>query len=163
MKKSELLCSPGQRWAEFRFGVVGSLLSDPPAKGELHGRLQKLAETSWTHPVTEEKFRLGLSTVERWYYASLNHDQDPLGALRRKVRGDSGISRLLSSDVKSWLQTNYRAHPSWSGQLHCDNLKVWREQNPTVGAMPSYPSVIRYMRALHRAGWRRRKGSKTEK
>ena len=150
MKKSKLHCSLPQRWAEFRFGVVGGLLSDPPAKGELHGRLQKLAETSWTHPMTEEKFRLGLSTIERWYYSSLKQDHDPLGALRRKLREDSGVTRLFSTEVKKWLQTNYRSHPSWSGQLHCDNLKVWTEQHPTAGTMPSYPSVIRYMRAR---GW----------
>ena len=33
-------------WARFRFSVVGSLLSSPPARGELKGALQALAAAS---------------------------------------------------------------------------------------------------------------------
>jgi hypothetical protein len=150
MKKQNIQRTIHQRWAEFRFGVIGGLLSDPPDKGELHSRLQILAQTQWTHPMTEEKITIALSTLERSYDAALKQNQDPLKAFRRKLREDRGNTRCLSLEVKNWLQTNYRNHPSWSGQLYSDNLKVWLEQNPTFGLAPSYPNIIRYIR---NRGW----------
>ena len=142
-----------QLWAEFRFGVIGALLSNPPGPSELRSRLTQLSETQWRHPIKAEVFKLSLPTIERWYYASHKQAKDPVGALRRKLRKDSGTTRHLSLEVKNWLQNNYRSHPSWSGQLHCDNLKVWLEQNPNYGMTPSYPTVIRYMRGR---GWNKK-------
>jgi len=150
MKKCETLRSSHQAWAEFRFGVVGGLLSNPPAPGELRSRLKQLSETEWKHPLRDEKFKLSLPTLERWYYASLKQGKDPVGALRRKLRRDSGTTRHLGLEIKNWLQNNYRAHASWSAQLHWDNLKVWLEQNPSYGMAPSYPTIVRYMRTK---GW----------
>jgi len=43
------------RWAEFRFGVVGSLLSAHPVRGELEQALQALAKRIWTHPITGDQ------------------------------------------------------------------------------------------------------------
>lgn len=150
MKKSEAVRSPHQLWAEFRFGVIGALLSNPPEPGELRSRLKQLSETEWKHPISGMKFRVSLPTVERWYYASSKQDKDPVGVLRRKLRCDSGTTRHLTPEMKTWLQNNYRAHPSWSGQLHCDNLKVWLEQNPSCGMASSYATILRYMRLK---GW----------
>lgn len=150
MKKQKTERSSHQLWAEFRFGVVGALLSNPPDKGELRLRLKLLSETEWTHPTTGQKFKISLPTVERWYYASLKQDKDPVGALRRKLRADSGTTRHLTPEIKNWMQNNYRAHPSWSGQLHCDNLRAWLVANPSFGMAPSYPTVLRYMRIK---GW----------
>jgi transposase InsO family protein len=150
VKKSER--SSHQLWAEFRFSVVGALLANPPPAGELRARLKELAVTEWAHPLKEERFQVSLPTIERWYYASLSQDKDPLGVLRRKLRADSGTTRHLTPEIKSWLQNNYRAHPSWSGQLHADNLRVWLGNNPSYGAAPSYPTVLRYMR---NSGWSR--------
>jgi putative transposase len=39
-------------WARFRFSVVGSLLSSPPARGQLKTALRTLADKTWTHPVS---------------------------------------------------------------------------------------------------------------
>lgn len=153
MLKRERVRSSHQLWAEFRFGVVGALLASPPESGELRLRLKQLSETEWKHPIKAEKFNLSFATVERWYYASLKQDNDPVGALRRKLRRDSGTTRHLSLEVKNWLQNNYRSHPSWSAQLHWDNLKVWLEQNPTYGMSPSYPTIVRYMRSR---GWEKK-------
>jgi transposase InsO family protein len=158
MKKQKTERSSHQRWAEFRFGVVGALLASPPEAGELRLRLRELAETEWAHPIGGNKFRVSLPTIERWYYASLNQDKDPVGALRRKLRSDSGTTRHLTPELKNWLQNNYRAHPSWSGQLHCDNLRIWSSQHPTFGAMPSYPTVLRYMRSQ---GWQKKPRSRS--
>ena len=150
MRHKKSARSTHQLWAEFRFGVVGALLANPPEAGELRARLKELAATEWAHPVEERKFQISLPTIERWYYASLKQDKDPLGALRRKLRHDSGTTRHLTPEIKNWLQNNYRAHPSWSGQLHTDNLRVWLASNPSFGALPSYPTVLRYMRIQ---GW----------
>lgn len=142
--------SSHQLWAEFRFGVVGALLADPPEKKELQKRLKNLSEREWTHPIDQKKIRISFSTIERWYYKSLNQDKDPVGVLRRKLRCDSGTTRHLTPEIKNWLQNNYAQHPSWSGQLHCDNLKAWLSGNPICGMAPSYATVLRYMRIK---GW----------
>jgi hypothetical protein len=39
--------STAARWARFRFSVVGSLLSSPPAQGELKAALRLLAAKTW--------------------------------------------------------------------------------------------------------------------
>ena len=44
--------STGALWARFRFSVVGSLLSSPPARGALQAAIRSLAEKTWSHPVT---------------------------------------------------------------------------------------------------------------
>ena len=47
----------GAKWAQFRFGVVGPLLSSPPAKGELQTRLKELSEKSWLPPRERERVK----------------------------------------------------------------------------------------------------------
>lgn len=39
-------------WARFRFSVVGSLLSSPPARGALKTAIRCLAEKTWCHPIS---------------------------------------------------------------------------------------------------------------
>ena len=77
-------------WARFRFSVVGSLLSSPPARGELKATIEALAEKIWTHPVSGHEIRFSAVTIERWYYQARREKQDPLGVLRRAVRKDCG-------------------------------------------------------------------------
>ncbi len=38
-------------------------------------------------------------------------------------------------------------HPNWSYQLHSDNLAVLAEQQPELGLVPSYVSVLRFMKS----------------
>lgn len=153
MKKIKPERSLHQLWAEFRFGVVGALLSNPPGNQELLRRLKELSETVWTHPIEDRKFRISFPTIERWYYKSLKYEKDPVGVLRRKLRRDSGTTRHLTPEMKTWLQNNYREHPSWSGQLHCDNLKAWLAGNPSYGMECSYATVLRYMKIK---GWEKK-------
>lgn len=145
-----------QLWAEFRFGVVGGLLSAPAESGELADRMRELASKEWRHPITGEKVVFGISTIERWYYEARNKKVDPVGALRRKLRSDSGTTRHMSQEIKSWLMNSHRQHAQWSYQLHVDNLKVWLESHPECGMVPSYASVLRYMKTM---GWLRKKRS----
>jgi hypothetical protein len=83
-KKNDVL-KGDQRWAQFRFSIIGRLLASPPARGQLKNQLEELASKQWQHPITGEMFKLGASTIERWYYRSLNEVQDPVGILSRKL------------------------------------------------------------------------------
>src|ERR1017187_7144999 len=133
--------------ARFRFSVWGPLLAAPPQRGELQARLEELAAQKWRHPISGQWVEFGLSTIERWYYTALNEQQDPVAALRRKVRSDQGQHPALSSQLREVLNLQYRQHPHWSYQLHADNLAVVAEQQPALGAMPSYASILRFMKA----------------
>jgi hypothetical protein len=55
-----------ERWAHFRFSVIGHLLVAPPARGELQARLKELAAKKWQHPISGKWIILGASTLERW-------------------------------------------------------------------------------------------------
>jgi len=138
-----------QRWAEFRFSVIGPLLASPPGKGELGRELKRLAAKSWRHPITGQPKRFGVSTIERWYYQALRSSakEGPVEVLRRKVRSDHGRHPALSAKVAEALAAQYRQHPSWSYQLHYDNLVALAESQPELGPLPSYRSVLRFMKA----------------
>jgi len=134
-------------WARLRFAVVGPLLSAPPEKGELRSELEKLAAKTWCHPMTDEPMRFGVSTIERWYYAAKNERQDPVGALRRRVREDAGLARGMPATLAQALRAQYDAHKTWSVKLHVDNLRVQVAQDPSLGPLPSYSTVRRYMKS----------------
>ena len=68
------------------------------------------------------------------------------GALRRAVRKDCGKISLAPA-LAERLHLQYRDHPDWSCQLHYDNLAALVEADPTLGKLPSYSTVKRYMRA----------------
>lgn len=135
------------RWARLRFAIIGPLLAAPPEPGDLQGMLARLAAQHWRHPVTSESVQFALSTIERWFYAAKNARTDPVGALRRSVRKDAGHQRSLSALLAQALHAQYQAHPSWTAQLLYDNLAVHVAENATLGPLPSYASVRRYLKA----------------
>jgi putative transposase len=136
-------------WARFRFSVVGSLLSSPPARGALKTAIHDLAGKTWSHPVTGCEVQFSAVTIERWYYTALRRHDDPVGALRRAVRKDCGQVSLAAA-LAERLGLQYREHPHWSYQLHYDNLAAVVKAEPALGPLRSYPTVRRYMRAH---GW----------
>jgi putative transposase len=136
-----------EKWAHFRFSVIGPLLAAPPEPGRLTVALEELAGKLWRHPITGEWRQLGRSTIERWYYRALHEPNDPVGVLARKVREDCGTHPSMSGELCRLLTTQYRQHPSWSYQLHADNLAALVAQDPKLGRVPSYPSVLRFMQA----------------
>lgn len=140
--------SKHQKWAEFRFTVIGALLSGVSTDGNLKEELKGLSEMSWWHPITKEAKRYSYSTIERWYYQAKNKDKDPVGSLRRKLRSDSGTTRHMSLEIKNWLQNNYRNYMNWSYRLHYDNLIAHLNAHPEDGMPPSYASVVRYMQRM---------------
>jgi transposase InsO family protein len=135
-----------ERWAHLRFGVVGGLLASPPEPGELHAELLKLAAKTWRHPTTGQPVRFGLSTIERWYYAALKVN-DPVRALERKLREDSGSCRVLTGKLAAVLRAQYAEHPSWSYKLQLDNLAAQVSSDASLGKLPSYATLRRYMLA----------------
>lgn len=135
------------RWAELRFSVVGPLLASPPKRGELVIALDALASRHWLHPATGHEVRFEVPTIERWYYQARNAGVDRIGALRKKERSDAGTHRSMELGVRAALRTQHEAHPTWSYQLHADNLAVVCEQDNSLGGCPSYTTVRRYMQA----------------
>ena len=133
-------------WARLRFAIVGPLLATPPEGRTLRPILEELAERTWTHPRTGLGISFGVSTIERWYYIARAAD-DPVRALRRRRRADAGGARVLSSPMNEAIRAQYRAHPGWTMQLHLDNLVALGATDPALGAVPSYSTLRRFLRA----------------
>lgn len=137
-----------ERWAQLRFSVVGHLLAAPPARGDLQRELERLAEKKWRHPVTGAPTTFGVSTIERWYYEAKRAPIDPVGRLRQKVRKDLGRRIAITDVVAQAIHALYEANRSWSYQLCYDNLVAWAEADRTLGAVPAYATVRRYMKSV---------------
>lgn len=135
------------RWAELRFSIVGTLLSSPPEPGQLAERLLELSQRQYTHPSRGEPVRFGVSTIERWYYQA-RAAQKPIAALERKVPKHAGSHPSVSSLLAAAIAAQHAQHPSWSYQLHYDNLVTLVAQTPALGPLPSYPTVRRYMKRV---------------
>lgn len=130
-------------WAEFRFGVVGALLSSPPERGALQAALAELSQRVWRHPLTGDPVRYGASTIERWYYRCATERRSPVEVLRRKPRSDRGRTRVLAAEMKEVLINQHREHPSWSYQLHADNIRTVCEARGV--RLPSAVTIRRWM------------------
>ena len=142
-----------QLWARFRFAVIGELLSCPPPKGQLQKALDRLARQHYQHPIDPgRRICFGRSTIERWYYKA-RATPDPIAALGRRIRRDAGIRWSMTETLLAALKAQYEAHRRWNVQLHYDNLKAMARQQPQLGPIPSYKTVLRCMRDN---GWIRR-------
>jgi hypothetical protein len=70
----------------------------------------------------------GRSTIERWFYQARKAAHDPMASLRdRKRPCDAGAS--LSPQA---VRAQYHEHPSWTCQLHYDNLKITLDEANTT-------------------------------
>jgi transposase InsO family protein len=150
-----------ERWANLRHSIIGVLLAAPPRRGELRAALEVLADRTWQHPVTGKPVRFAYSTLERWLYlARRAGDGDTVKALRRRVRKDAGMRRAVSALLVAALVKQHRDHPTWSYQLHADNLVALAEADASLGHAPSYTTVRRLMksRGLFRQKRRARHG-----
>jgi putative transposase len=146
MKKTSPLSRSHERWAQFRFSVIGPLLAAPPSAGQLQEQLRALAAKKWRHPISGEWTVFGFSTLERWYYKA-RLVNGPIAALQRKIRSDHGQHPSVSPQLLELVREQYRQHPSWSYQLHFDNLRVVVEKQPQAGPMPCYVSLVRCMKS----------------
>lgn len=134
-----------RKWAHFRFSIIGGLLARPPCKGDLRKEIEKLARRLYADPTKEGWVTFGPSTIERWYYRALNAE-DPIKALGRKIRSDAGKPTAISPQLLETLGNQYAQYPHWSYQLHADNLEALVEEQPHLGVMPSYSTVLRRMK-----------------
>lgn len=133
------------------------LLSSPPGSGETGKRLRSLAAQTWMHPETGVPVRFGFSTIEQWYYRARQSD-NPIAALTTLPRKDSGENKAMSPALLSKLERQYQLHPRWSYDLHHQNLAVIAGRDEQkYGAMPSYATLRRRMRAL---GWTKKRRPK---
>lgn len=135
-----------EAWGNFRFSVVGQLLSSPPGKGELRRELEALSQRKWEHPVTGEAVQFTVSTIEDWYYRAKAARHSPVKALEWKLRQDVGRCRVLTDPVQRAIETLHQQHPGWSHQLHYDNLLAIAAQK-ALGEIPSYATVRRFRHA----------------
>lgn len=145
------------RWARLRFQIVGPLLARPPEAGELRPRLEELAGQHWKHPTTGEVVRFGVSTIERWYYQARNEPNEPVRALERQLRSDAGQQSSVSAALSRAVALQHKQHPQWSYLLHYDNLVALAEQDESLGSVPSYTTVRRFMKAHGLVKQRRRR------
>jgi transposase InsO family protein len=138
------------------------LLSAPPAPGELKAALEALSRQYFNHPIFEgRKIRLARSTIERWFYTAKNA-RNPIEALRRSVRRDAGRFKAMDPRMVEALLAQYREYPYWTCKLHHDNLAALLLSNPNLGALPSYPSLVRFMRAKGLLRLRRTRNEKRQ-
>jgi len=158
MEKDDDHARPHERWAHLRFAVIGPLLAAPPARGDLKSELLTLSEKVWRHPLTNEPLTFGLSTIERWLYQAKGERRDPVLALKKKLRRDQGKHRAFLAALGDALLLQHKAHPSWSIQLHHDNLAVLCEQDAALGRLPSYTSMRRFFRTSGLKKTPRRRG-----
>src|SRR5450432_2466584 len=139
------------RWARLRFSIIGQLLAAPPEHGELRTHIEALAAKPYRHPTTGETCRFSVSTIERWFYAAKGA-ADPVAVLARKVPSHAGTHLAMPAKVAAALEAQYRQHPGWSFQLHHDNMVALAREDPTLGRIPSYTTLCRYMKTC---GWLR--------
>jgi putative transposase len=138
--------TPAERLAEFRLKIIGSLLASPPKKGDLYKQLRALSKKTWIHPITGHPVCYGRSTIERWYYKVKGEQHQLLKHLSPSTRSDYGLFKSLNQMVKDAIEKQYHQHENWSVQLHVDNLLVRIEQEQLQEKLPSYSSILRYMR-----------------
>lgn len=146
------------RWAQWRFAIIGPLLAAPPPAGQLRGELQALADKTWTHPIRGTALQVSVATIERWFYRARGVN-NPVAVLRRCPREDRGRFRRLSAAVIQVLQAQYARHPGWTVQLHYDNLQASANEQAALQPLASYSTIRRFMKAR---GWYRQRPSKRQ-
>lgn len=134
------------RWARLRFSIVGPLLASPAVSGELGEAIAELSRRPWRHPTTGEAIGFSAKTIERWYYA-VRSEHDPLRALERKVPKHAGTQPSVTPAVAAAIGQQYADHPTWSYQLHYDNLRALAKQDTSLGKLPGYATLCRFMKA----------------
>jgi transposase InsO family protein len=112
--------------------------------GELGDKFIELSKIKWAHPITREPVAYGSSTIERWYYLAKDA-HDPVSVLSRQLRKDRGTHPSMTEALIKALIAQHRAHPSWSYQLHADNLTALAQLD-ALGDVPSYSTILRFMR-----------------
>ena len=149
------------RWARLRLQIIGTLLASPPEAGELKAQIEALAARPWRHPTTGEVERYSFKTIERWFYAARG-EQDPVTVLARKIPAHAGTHPTVSAALGEAIIKQHREHPRWTYKLHHDNLIVVVREDPSLGPIPGYATVRRYMKDRGLFRGRRQRSRKHE-
>ena len=120
----------------------GGSLADPSARPEPGKNDCRYPEV----PIVVDQVSFAASTIERWLYKAQHEPRDPVAALRKTRRKDAG-THGLDERLRQALRAQHREHPSWSFQLHHDNLLALVVKDSRLGRVPSYATVRRFMRA----------------
>jgi len=136
-----------ERWAEFRFSIIGGLLAAPPSDyGGLKEQLKKLGSQNWIHPIEGRPFQVSWYTIERWYYRAKRSSDSPVRSLARHLVKGPGTGHKMSPELVKKIADLYDQYPHWTYLLHYDNLVVLCRENLSIGPMPSYSTLIRYFK-----------------
>ena len=136
-----------RRWSELRFAIIGPLLAAPPPRGELGQRLTELSRMTWRHPTTGAPVKFGASTIERWLGRARAEPRDRVAVLARRLRKDRGTQPTCTDHLCQVLRAQYRDHTGWTMKLHFDNLRALADKDPALHPLPSYSTVVRFMKA----------------
>ena len=148
MEKEHQNLRSHERWAHFRFSVIGPLLAAPPARGQLQKQLKELGGQKVAAP----DFRpMGRCSAFRPSSAGITKRSAPRPVRWKcssaKSAPTTGTHPSVGPKLIELLAEQHRQHPSWSYQLHFDNLVgAGGASNPRLGPMPSYVSLLRYMK-----------------
>ncbi|MBF0442224.1 MAG: DDE-type integrase/transposase/recombinase [Oligoflexales bacterium] len=140
--------SKNRRWGNFRYAVIGTLLSAPPPRGQLSTELRKLAEKVWQHPITGQDIQFCFSTLEEWYYKIKAEKQDPISPLIKKERKDKGKQHVITEEIVLILKDQYADYPWWDINLHTKNLIATMKMKQSTAKYPSVSSVRRFMKKV---------------
>ncbi len=95
--------------ALFRFSVLGALLHRELARGELQQEIARLAAREYDIPGSS-RTRIGVKTLEGWYYA---YRREGLAGLEPKTRQDRGVSKIEPA-IREAILTARREKPGRS-------------------------------------------------
>ena len=136
------------RWARLRFAIVGPVLAAPPARGALRAALERLAAQSWRHPITR---RAGQLRVPHDRAVVLRRPQRDARSGRRAApapaQGRRPAARRLRARCSCSCATSIRRTRAGAISSTLDNLAVLIAEDPTLGPLPSYATLRRYMTA----------------
>ena len=141
MKKDQPPFRSTERWAQFRFSVIGPLLAAPPARGELQPQLKRLAAKQWRHPISGDRGSLRL----------LDHRALVLQGAGLAAQGRSGGGAAAQDPLRPRPAPGLES-PSWAkcwrrntgsirvGATSCTPTTWWRwsREQPELGPVPSY-------------------------
>lgn len=146
--------------ALFRAQIVGYLLTQELAHGELRAELRRLSKIRRRPPGSTRTRTYGVSTIERWLY---RYKRGGLQALQPRRRSDAGHARGLSEAQRALLLDIRREFPSAAAELilrtleHDGRLEVGAVSASTLRRLfhaEGLPRLAR--REVHGRGMRRR-------
>jgi putative transposase len=132
---------PRQSIALFRYQVIAPLFTVERSRGALKRALRDASERVHDHP-TRGHIKVGLGTLEQWYYA---YKRDGLDGLMPQARHDLGASRIIDDDMAESLEALALRTPPLTGTAILAELEAKSGGNGRP--MPSLSTLYRFLHA----------------